>query len=328
MTIKEVAEIAGVSASAVSRYFNGGPLSEDKRKKILKAVKQTGFSPSVSAKIMRTGKSGQIGVIVPHIHSDSFSHIMSGIADRLKETEYIIILGCTDGDREREIEYINAMERNNVEGIILMGTVMTPALKSAIEGCPVPLVVTGQNFPGIPCIYHDDFNAMRELTERMLKKGRRNIAYIGVTEEDEAAGRDRRRGVEAAVNSFEGGKIQFERVVAEFSSESGRLMMEKLLKGGKRPDGVICASDFIALGAMSAIKEAGLGIPEDVSIAGIGDSWADVITRPQLTSVHLYFKQCGTVAVETLINMIDNKGTSIPVRQTMLGYDIMERESL
>ena len=328
MTIKEVARIAGVSASAVSRYFNGGSLSEDKRRKIQSAVKKTGFAPSVSAKIMRTGKSGQIGVIVPHIHSDSFSHIMSGIADRTRETEYILILGCTDGDKEREIEYINAMERNNVEGIILMGTVMTPALRSAIEECPVPVVVTGQNFSGIPCIYHDDFNAMKELTDRMLLKGRRNIVYIGVTEEDAAAGRERKRGVETAINSFDGGEVKFASVVAEFTSESGKLKMQEILQGGEKTDGVICASDFIALGAMSAIKEAGFRIPEDISVAGIGDSWADVISQPQLTSVHLYYKQCGTVAVETLISIMEDKGKRIPVRQTMLGYDIMERESL
>ena len=328
MTIKEVANIAGVSASAVSRYFNGGPLSEDKRKKIQRAVSRTNFSPSVSAKVMRTGKSGQIGVIVPHIHSDSFSHIMSGIADRTRETDLIIILGCTDGDREREIEYIHAMERNKVEGIILMGTVMTPALKSAIEDCPVPLVVTGQNFSGVPCIYHDDFNAMRELTERMLKRGRRNIAYIGVTEEDEQAGRERKRGVETAIKNHKGGKVKVKSVVAEFSSESGKRMMEKILKADKNTDGVICATDFIALGAMSAIKEAGKRIPEDISIAGIGDSWADVITQPKLTSAHLYYKQCGTAAVETLLTLMNNKDKKIPVSQTMLGYDIIERESL
>ena len=328
MTIREVADIAGVSPSAVSRYFNGGPLSEDKRKKIQKAVKQTGFAPSVSAKIMRTGKSGQIGVIVPHIHSDSFSHIMSGIADRTRETKYILILGCTDGDRDREIEYIKAMERNKVEGIILMGTVMTPALRSAMEECPVPIVVTGQNFSGVPCVYHDDFNAMRELTGRMLSKGRRNIAYIGVTEEDAAAGRERRRGVEAAIDSFEGGKVSLTGVTAEFSSESGRLKMQEILKRSKDTDGVICASDFIALGAMSAIREAGKQIPADISIAGIGDSWADVIARPQLTSVHLYYKQCGIEAMETLIQFIEKNGKNIPVRQIMLGYDIIERESL
>ena len=108
---------------------------------------------------MRTGRSGQIGVIVPYIHSYSMSKIMSGVAESLKENNYSFILGCTDGQKEREAQYIETMQKNGMDGIILMGTAMTPYLRDAIDNSVIPVVVTGQSFSGISSVYHDDVHS-------------------------------------------------------------------------------------------------------------------------------------------------------------------------
>lgn len=143
MTIKEVARLAGVSPAAVSRYMNGGSISVEKSEKIKAVIEQTGYRPNPSAQVMRTGRGGQIGIIVPKVYSDSVSQILDGVSARLGEKNYMVILGTTGGDRDKEIRYIESMQNSQVAGIILMGTVMTPRLRDAIAGSEKPVVVTG-----------------------------------------------------------------------------------------------------------------------------------------------------------------------------------------
>ena len=337
MTIKEVAKLAGVSSAAVSRYFNGGSLSEAKREQIRKVVEKTDYTPNLAAHLMRTGRSRMIGVIVPHIHSDSLSQISSGIMRALDEQGYTFILGYTGGDPEKEIRIIEDMQRSRMEGILLMGTGMNRELRESIDRCSVPIVVTGQCFDGVSCVYHDDENALREITSRMLKK-KKNIAYIGVTETDAAAGRARRKGVEKAFKDAGRDKNELIRGTADFTVDSGHQVMEELLKQNDKIDGVICATDLIAHGAMRALREAGKKIPKDVSVAGVGDHWADEASYPPLTTVKLFFRDCGRTAVELLLSMIrdraaddggdEKRNTGSKAMHVKLGYDIVERGSM
>ena len=188
MTIKEVAQLAGVSAAAVSRYLNGGPLSQEKKEKIAWAIEETGYRPNLMAKTMRTGKVRQVGIIVPRIFSESVNQMMDGIAEELLEKGYLTVLGYSDPRKDRELQYFDMMQSNRVAGIILMGTAFSDYKKSALAGSTVPLVVTGQCIDELPCVYHDDFNGVRELTGLLLRKGRRKLVYIGVFEEQKDRG--------------------------------------------------------------------------------------------------------------------------------------------
>ena len=327
MTIKDIAKEAGVSTAAVSRYFNGGSLGEEKRECIRKVVQKHGFSPNQAASSMRTGKSNEIGVIVPKIHSDSLSQLIHGIATGLAEKDYTMIVGCAEGDTDREVHYIKTMENNGMDGIILMGTVMTPYLMDTIKNCSIPVVITGQSFAGVPCVYYDDKNAMRELAAMMLKK-RKHIAYIGAIEEDVAVGKTRRLGALKAFEEAGRDPKEMVSVVSGFEIEDGYEAMKKILAKHKKTDGVLCATDSMALGAMLAIKDAGKRIPEDISLAGIGNSRPGRVTTPQLTTVRLFFEQCGETAVSLIMNMIGAEKKSLPISQIKLGYEIIERGSI
>ena len=199
MTIKEVAQLAGVSSAAVSRYINGGSLSDQKREKIRKAIELTGYRPNLMARSMRTGRGGQVGVIVPKIHSDSVSAVMAGISDTLAEAGYMTLLGNAELSDEKEIRYLELMQNNQVAGIILMAGSMTPEKEALISEMRIPVVITGQNFEGMPCVYHNDYYAAATLAEHMIARGRKKIAYIGVTERDLSAGLARRLGVQLAL---------------------------------------------------------------------------------------------------------------------------------
>ena len=127
MTISDIAKMAGVSSAAVSRYLNGGPLSEQKREAIREVVEKTGYRPDAAAQTLRTGRVNQIGVIAPSISSQSVGQITAVIASELDQQNYLILLGNTELDEQRELGYLTAMQRHHVAGIILSGL---------LSGCP------------------------------------------------------------------------------------------------------------------------------------------------------------------------------------------------
>ena len=334
MTIKEVARLAGVSPAAVSRYLNGGPLSKDKKERVAKAIEESGYRPDLMAKTMRTGKLRQVGIIVPRIMSESVHRMMDGIAEELLEKGYLTVLGYSDRSRDRELQYLDIMQSSRVAGIILMATTLTDIKKSSLESCSVPLVITGQNFGGLPCVFHDDFNAVRELTALMIRQGAKRIVYIGVLEEDKAAGLARREGCQEALRSAGFDADNMPRRIADFEAQSGYSAMLELLGENPDLDGVICATDIVAHGAMKALKEKGRRIPEDVMIAGVGDNWADLISTPTLTTVMLHQKRCGLEAAKLLLRLIEEEDSESGSKEDALhksirlGYRIIERDSL
>lgn len=330
MTIKDVAKVAGVSPAAVSRYLNGGSLSEKKREIIKKTIEETGYRPTVAAQMMRTGKQKQVGILVPKIYSDSVAQIVEGATEQLQEKGYVVVLGNTGSNEVKELDYMSLMEANQASGLIIMGTTVTPVREDAYRACKIPVIITGQNISGIPCVYHDDYNAAKDLMARILNKKRSNVAFIGVTDKDPQAGRARRMGVEDAFMKAGRKREDLLIEITDFDAKGGYEAMQKLLLRDPHIDGVMCATDSIALGAMRALFEAGRTPGKEVSIAGIGDSWTDTYSLIPLTTAHFFYRQCGEDAAQMLLSMIENVDNidSIPSRQMCLEYKIIERGSI
>jgi LacI family sucrose operon transcriptional repressor len=330
MTIKEVAKLAGVSPAAVSRYLNGGSISEEKRERVRKAIEETGYRPNPMAQTMRTGRINQVGVIVPRLYSDSVSQITAGASQRLFERGYMTLLGCTDHDPAAELRYMQVMQESQVSGIILMGAELTPEIAQAIRDSRVPVVITGQNFEEFPCVYHDDFHAARDLTGLLIQKGRRRIVMVGAPEKDIAAGLNRRRGAEQALldAGIDPASMLYE--TSNFDARGGRDAMDRLLAACPEIDGVVCATDTMAMGALAALRETGRSVPEDVSLVGVGDDWIDEISTPGLTTAHLFFHRCGEEAAGLLLELLRNDGDlqKLAEPQIRLPYLIVERGSV
>ncbi len=330
MTIKEVAKLAGVSPAAVSRYMNGGSLSEKKKVAIRNAIEQTGYHPSLAARVMRTGKMNQIGIIIPKIYSDSVSQITEGANAIISEKGYMLVVCSTNGEEERERGYLELMENNHAAGVIVMGTSRAPHVTDGYFACQMPLVVTGQNIPGLPCVYHDDLHALKDLTKMFFEKRRKKIVYIGVSDNDPQVGAARFAGVKEAFREAGRemeGLINFE---VPFDPKEAYQCAMDVLKKISDIDGIICATDTLATGAMRAIKENGRTVGDDISIAGVGDSWMNNYTPDPLTTAHFYYRQCGEEAAEMLLDAIrsskDHK--PFPARQVCLEYKIIDRGSI
>lgn len=145
MTIKEIAQLAGVSSAAVSRYLNGGYVSEEKKEQIRKVIEETGYQPSAQARMLRTKKASLVGVVVPKINSESISRITAGIESVLAERGYQMLLAGTDNTPAKEVEYLRLFENYPVDGIILVGTMFTAGHRKFLKETKVPGVVIGRD---------------------------------------------------------------------------------------------------------------------------------------------------------------------------------------
>lgn len=328
MTMKELAQMAGVSVAAVSRYLNGGSLSPEKREIIRAVIEKTGYQPDAVAQMLRTRNTDHVGLIVPKLDSDAVTRVTAGATAALAQEGYLCLFADAGNSPEKELAYMTLFQKRTVAGIIMMATIMTPQLEDMLRIATVPVVVTGQQFRQVPCVYHDDYGAAFDLTQLVLKKGRRKPVFIGVTEQDVAVGMNRRRGVQAAMKEagLDGDALPVE--ISSFDISGGKAAMERILQRGLAFDSVICATDRIAFGAMQALRENGLRIPQDVSIVGMGDNWACEHVTPRLTTAHFYYKSSGETAAQLLMEIIRNKDSSGPIHQTMLGYTIKERDSI
>ena len=325
MNISEFAEYAGVSKSAVSRYFNNGYLSDDKRKKIEKAIEETGYSPSISAQAIKTRVTKLVGVIIPKLSSESCARITEGISQVLYEHGYQILLVNTANDYNKEIEYLDLFRQNRVDGVIFLATVFTDVHRSLLKKMHIPVVITGQEYKGFSCVCHDDFGAAYALTELMLHKGAVRPAYIGVTDDDKAAGEARHKGFLKALADNDISLDKHNSVTSEFNIDSGYSCAKKIFSGREHPDCIFCATDNIAAGAILYCRENGIKIPEDVMICGVGDSKIGAITAVSLTSARLHYKTAGIEAAQMLLNSI-GRASNVP-KIMKLDYEIVERES-
>lgn len=324
MNINEIAKLAGVSRATVSRYLNQGYVSEEKKAIIKKVIEETGYQPSTQAQTLRTKKTSLIGVILPKINSDTISREVAGISDVLTSKGYQMILANTNNDLDEELKYLSLFRERQVDGVIFIATMFTKKHKQMLKDYKVPIVILGQHLEGYPCIFQDDYKAAMMVTEKLAEHGT-SFAYIGVTERDEAVGHKRRKGFEAALRKK---KIELKSECLKegnFTMDSGYERAKELFQEHPEIDSLVCATDTMAIGAMTRIKELGLRIPEDVQVAGIGDGTPGKIVEPKLTTVHFFYKTSGKEAAEMLTEFLE-KETCV-CKEVKMSCELVERAS-
>lgn len=326
MNINKIAELAGVSRTTISRYLNNGYVSEKNREKIQKIIEETGYVPSSFAQTLRTKKTNLVGVIVPKISSSTISRIVDGISIELKKDGYNILLGNTDLDLEKEIEYLNIFKNNEVDGIIFLAKTITNRHLEIMEKLKIPIVIIGQNIDNYSCVYHNDYEASYEVVKELIKSKCKNIGFIGVSEEDIAVGIDRKKGY---INALKDNHIYINQEyikIGDFSFESGYECCKDLISKSQDIDGIFCATDNIAIGAMEYLKAKSIKIPKDICIVSIGDTKESKVVTPKLSTVHYYYKTSGIEGAKILMDKIKNNNKDI--HKIQLGYEYIKRESI
>ncbi len=327
MTIKEIARLANVSSAAVSRYLNGGYISEEKRAQIKKVIEETGYHPSAQARTLRTKRASLIGVVVPKINSESISRVTEGIGNVLASRGYQMLLASTDNNAKKEIEYLHLFEKYPVDGIILIGTMITAEHRRFLKNAQIPVVVTGQYTKYANCIYHDDYGAGKAMGRLAASLTRRNVAYIGVTREDKAAGAAREDGFRAGLKS-EGRELEDKYVrISAFRAESGYEAALSLLNDEKNIGVISCATDTIAAGAIRALRAQGMdlasgGDDQGIIVTGFGDNQLLKAATGGIPTIHFGYKTSGIRSAELLLDVIE-RGEKIPI-EMKLGFQLID----
>lgn len=326
-TIKEIAERASVSRTTVSRVINNsGYVSEDAKSRVLKAIEETGYIPSEYAKSLRTKKTKVIGVILPKISTETSSRLVKGLDEVFAKEGYQILLTNTNLDPEKEIEYLRLLKSRHVDGIILSATIINEPLVEEINQLNIPFVTVGQHISGISNVLFDDYQASKDMVHLMIKKGYKEIAFIGVDEEDHSVGYLRKMGY---LDAMKENNLPVEESWVQkgiFDVDSGYHCMSQIMKFSKQnPVAVLAVTDRLAIGAMQYIKEAGLSIPDEIAIAGMGDSELSRFISPPLTTIDFSMEYVGSEAAGLLLEQINGSNTE-EIRK--IKYRLIERSSI
>ena len=316
LTIVDIAKMAGVGSTTVSRYFNGGNLKKETREKIKKIVEEYNYTPNTFAKALKGTDSKIIGVIVPCLHSYVSSNTLKYIDKNLKENNYETLI-------MKELDYIRKLARMNVDGIILLPTTMSKSYESTIKSIDVPVVLLGQEGEYTYSVEYNDFNAARDLSNFVLACGHRKIVYLGVGEEDIAVGYYRKLGFMTTLEKYNLSPVDV--LITNFGMEDSYRLTNENIDKLKKATCLICATDNLAYGAIKALEENGLNIGTDYSVAAFGDYASSALLKSPLTTIKFDLEDAAKKTVEMLLNVIKKKETEMKI---LIGYDLKTRSSV
>ncbi len=331
VTAHKLARLLGVSAMTVSRALNNRPNVDEKtRARVLKAARKYGYSPDHIARSLALSKTETIGVVVPEISHSFFPEVIRGIEDAIYSAGYHLILTHTAEDENREQDAINTLESKRVDGL-LISTAQTvtdhAAYKDAIRlGIPIVFFDRVVEKIGATCVGIDDEDCCARITEHLIGHGYNIIAHLSGPS-SVSIGRGRLKGYRKALtrNNI---PYRAELVVQSgFHEKGGYLAMEKLLQmpPRRRPDAVVAVNDPAAFGAMKAIQEHRLRIPQDVAIVGMSDDVRAELVFSPLTTIRQPAYQIGKTAAEALIAEVE--GREKPGRKLLVQTELTVRKS-
>ena len=323
LTIVDIAKMAGVGTTTVSRYFNGGNLKKETRERIKEIVDKYNYTPNTFAKALKSTDSKIIGVIVPCLHSYISGNTLKYLDKELKKNNYETLIMNANFDESKQLEYIKKLARMNVDGIILLPTTMSKAYESTIKSIDVPVVMLGQEGEYTYSVEYNDFNAARDLTNYVLASGHKKIAYLGVGEDDIAVGYYRKLGVLRALEKY---NLEPENIlITNFGMEEGYEIVKENIEKLKEDSCLICATDNLAYGAIKALEESGLSIGENYSVAAFGDYTSSTLLKSPLTTIKFDLKNAAKQTIEMLLNIIKKEET---VMKLLIGYELKTRDSV
>ena len=325
VTIQDIAAIANVSKSTVSRVLNNtAVVHPDKRKAVLEASARLGFKPNVVARSLASGRSMTIGVQTQCIGSPFYDAISQGVLSGLGDTGYWPIFVDGQWEREAEVQAIRALLGRRVDGLVLIGGDV-PADELARLCGETPVVIVGRNVAGRRHVgvFVDNVDGGFQATNHLIEHGHRAIAMIrGLAHHPDAT--DRFEGYKQAL--AEAGIAYDPELVSDgdYTAESGVKAVERWMARGARFTAIFAANDMTAFGARLALHQHGVDVPREVSIVGFDDQAEAAFTTPPLTTVRQPAREMGILASRAILALVNNK----PFESQSLVGSLQVRESV
>ena len=306
-TIKDVAKLAGVHPSTVSRVINDDPrISEKTKKKILLIVNKLRYTPNAIARGLKTKRTYTLGMLIPDITNPFFAEIARGVEDAANKNNFNVILCNTDDKLKKERTYLEILRGKRVDGLILGTAHVKDKSILELEMKKFPYILISRNIEGLDknCIIVDDVEGGMMATEYLIKLGHRRIAHITGPLKTRSA-LNRLKGYKLALKKY---NIEYmDELVEEgdFRIKGGYQAMKKFLKLLEPPRAIFAANDLLALGAMQAIQKKNFHIPEDFSVIGFNDIELASFVYPALTTIRQPMLEMGELAVKMLLRIIE-----------------------
>lgn len=330
-TLRDVADHAGVSMRTVSNVVSGYEhVSAAMRKRVMAAIEALDYRPNPVARTLRTGRTGVLALVVPEIDVPYFSELARNVIDTAAEVGYRVVVDQTGHDHERERRLLLGDDRAMLfDGLLFSPLVTKSELLDMHGSSSVPLVLLGEHdFDGrFDHVAVDNERAARDATAHLVALGRRRIAAIGAQPlEEYATPLARESGYLATLDEsgmpFDPALV---RPAAHWSRQQGYDAATDLLALDDRPDAVFCFSDLLAIGAMRAVADAGLRVPDDVAVIGIDDVDEGRFSRPSLSTVSLDTPFIARESVRRIIDRI--AAPELPAVEITAPHRLVVRES-
>ncbi len=332
ITIKDIAKIAGVSHSTVSRALRGhAEISEEPTQRIQKIASDLGYVPSAVARGLKTKRSQALGVVVNRIDDPFFSEILQGIEDLLQEGGYSLFVAASNRDPSREKSIVQSMRERQVDGVIVCTTQFGDEHRSQLEHFGFPIVAIG-NLEGVNykwLVNHDDLYGIAQITKYLIESGHKKIAYLGNSRA--------KRTTQGRMNSF-----IHEMNAANLSipdeyifhcpngrPEGGEIGAKHCINLVDPPTAILCFNDMMAIGVLKALREAGIQVPRDCSVVGFDDIPIAAYTYPSLTTLKQPKYQLGYEAAQMMYKVLQSQSdiSSAHGQTLMLRGELIVRET-
>jgi LacI family transcriptional regulator len=310
--LKDIAQDLGVSLMTVSKALRNHPdISEGTRERVLRRIEELNYQPNLAARALVTGKTHLMGLVVPDLVHSFFSQIANAISKVIREQRYSLVITSSQEDSELEQQEIDQLLARSVDCLLIATTQLTLESFRRIEAHETPYILMDRKLPGLSANFvgMDDEEIGYLATKHLIEIGRRRIAHIGTPYLSPALGR--LEGYRRALRDY-GIQVPAEYVLTrphgdDAGDTTGYDVMKKLLSVRPLPDAVFCHNDPTALGAMKAILDAGLRIPENIAIMGCGNVRYSDCLRVPLTTIDQDCEAIGERAAKLALNMLNSK---------------------
>lgn len=302
-TIRDVARRAQLSIATVSRALNGlGNVSEDARERISSAVRDLGYVPHAGARSLSLSRNNAIGVVLPDLHGEFFSEFMRGMDREASRHGYLLLLSNLHSGSDQAANALRAM-RGRVDGLIVMAPHLnSEELERALPTRVPSILINTREGPGHhPAVHLDNAAGVRAVVDHLAAIGRKQLVHIAGPESNFDA-QERAAAFRRAIAQH---RLSGEVVQGDFEMDSGQRAVAALLASGTRFDAVVAANDNMAIGALQALRNADLSVPNDVAVAGFDD--IPLARLLDITTVRVRIAELGERAIVRLIGRLEKE---------------------
>ncbi len=317
-TIKDVAREAGVSVATVSRVFNdSGQVSEDTRRHVREVAGRLNYWPNGVARSLITNRTHSLGVLLPDMHGEFFSEVIRGIDLTARNQNLHLLVSSSHSEIDALIAALLSL-RGRIDGLIVMAPDVDapPAIRACIGELPVVMLNPGLDLEDCDSVSIANYDGAYQMVKHLLGLGHRRIAIVKGPERNIDA-RQRLYGYRRALADGGGEMLPALEVRGDFREASGSDAVAEILRLSPRPTAVFAANDYMAVGLISALREAGLRVPDDMAVAGFDDIPIARFVVPSLTTVRVDAFALGQRAVEMLLPRTQSKKPADPAHDVL-----------